>query len=93
MPKFWSGCFLFFVHKIKSPTPAPADNPATKAGKDKVPYINNSTSKTDDAQFGISPITLAIKTWRYLFVVRTFAKASVPQYPMIRFITNVAIKM
>ena len=64
MPKVFNGCFLFLLTRMKSPTPAPVESPATRAGKLKTPpSIYNSTSKTEEAQLGINPTKLAIRIW------------------------------
>ena len=60
MPIFLSGC-LFLVISMISPTPAPVESPATSAGNESAPTVKSSTSKTDEAQFGIRPTTHAIR--------------------------------
>lgn len=85
--------FLFRVRRMISPTPAPVDNPATSAGKDSAPVVKSSTSKTDDAQFGIKPKTQAIAICTKMLLVRIVVKISSVKKPIKRFITKVATKI
>ena len=53
---------LFILKSIRTPTPAPANNPDIIAPADITPEIASCVSATEDAQFGISP-TAAHRMW------------------------------
>ena len=55
---------LFVLNSIIPPTPAPVESPAIIEPKLKAPSTYNLVSNTDAAQFGISPIILAINGWK-----------------------------
>ena len=48
--------FLFTLQRIRIPTPAPTNNPASMVETVITPDKYNCVSKTEDAQLGISPI-------------------------------------
>ena len=56
----FSFTFLFVLNSIILPTPAPVESPAIIEPRLILPSINSFVSSTDEAQFGMSPIILAI---------------------------------
>ena len=73
-------CFidLFCLNKTKSPTPLPAQSPATSEPKLKPPLINSSRRTTDAQQFGMSPIAAATSGWKIESDIKAFVMLSVP---------------
>ena len=60
------------------PTPAPVESPAIIDPRLILPSINSFVSSTDDAQFGISPIMLAINGWNIDPESINFSNVSIP---------------
>ena len=66
---------LLFLSNTKSPNPALESNPLIAAPKVIVPFISIIVIAIEIAQFGIKPITAAIKHCRKAFAL--FARKSV----------------
>lgn len=88
MLKF-SFIFLFVLNNTSSPTPAFTATPDIKTGIDITFSTNSSVNITDDAQFGINPISPAIIGPNTRFWLIKFAIASSPINVITPFITNV----
>ena len=59
--------FLLFLNKTKIPTPEPAESPPTSDPKWIMLFTYILTSKTEDAQFGISPMAAVIIGCKNMF--------------------------
>ena len=74
----FSFTFLFVLNKIINPTPAPVKRPATREAPFKMFSMYKFVKITEAAQFGISPIKLAINGPKTAFFDTKFAIVSSP---------------
>ena len=85
----FSFTFLFVLNNTNVPTPAFTKTPVINIGIEIIFSINNSVNITDDAQFGINPISPAIIGPKMKLLLITFEIVSSPTRFITQFIINV----